>query len=63
MRGGGLEVVVTLSDRKIQPQKGFLDFSENRIDPQTGTMRVRAVLANPDSVLTPGLFGRVFYCL
>lgn len=57
--GGGLEVVVTLSDEKIPPQKGYLDFSENRIDPQTGTMRVRAVLPNPDSVLTPGLFGRV----
>ncbi len=57
--GGGLEVKVTLSDAKIPPQTGVLDFSENRIDPATGTMRVRAVLLNPDSVLTPGLFGRV----
>lgn len=57
--GGGLEVIVTLSDAKIPAQKGVLDFSENRIDPETGTMRVRAVLENPDGVLTPGLFGRV----
>ncbi|MGR3782046.1 MAG: efflux RND transporter periplasmic adaptor subunit [Albimonas sp.] len=57
--GGGLEVAVTLSDRSIEPQPGVLDFSENRIDPRTGTMRMRAVLANPDGVLTPGLFGRV----
>ena len=57
--GGGLEVVVTLSDDKIPPQTGMLDFSENRIDPETGTMRVRAVLPNADGVLTPGLFGRV----
>ncbi len=57
--GGGLEVMVTLSDEKIPAQKGILDFSENRIDPETGTMRVRAVLENPDGVLTPGLFGRV----
>lgn len=57
--GGGLEVTVTLSDARIPPLTGILDFSENRIDEETGTMRVRAVLDNPDEVLTPGLFGRV----
>lgn len=57
--GGGLSVTVTLADAKTPPQTGYLDFSENRIDPETGTMRVRAVIANPDGVLTPGLFGRV----
>ncbi|MCB4379169.1 efflux RND transporter periplasmic adaptor subunit [uncultured Tateyamaria sp.] len=57
--GGALEVKVTLSDNKIPPQTGYLDFSENRIDAETGTMRVRAVLENPDELLTPGLFGRV----
>ena len=56
---GGLEVTIVLSDQKIPPQKGFLDFSENRIDEQTGTMRVRAILDNPDRILTPGLFGTV----
>ncbi|MBS9716789.1 efflux RND transporter periplasmic adaptor subunit [Pseudohalocynthiibacter aestuariivivens] len=57
--GGGLEVVVTLSDESIPPISGHLDFSENRIDPATGTMRIRAVLGNAEGVLTPGLFGRV----
>ena len=57
--GGGLEVKVTLSDENIPPQTGVLDFSENRIDRETGTMRIRAVLDNPDELLTPGLFGRV----
>ncbi|MEM7743623.1 MAG: efflux RND transporter periplasmic adaptor subunit [Pseudomonadota bacterium] len=57
--GGGLNVRVTLSDERIPPLSGYLDFSENRIDEQTGTMRVRAVVQNPDGVLTPGLFGRV----
>ncbi|WP_300037605.1 efflux RND transporter periplasmic adaptor subunit [uncultured Roseobacter sp.] len=57
--GGGLEVLVTLSDKSIPPLPGVLDFSENRIDAATGTMRVRAVLDNPDEILTPGLFGRV----
>lgn len=55
----GLEVRVTVSDRTIPVQVGQLDFSENRIDDETGTMRVRAVLSNPAELLTPGLFGRV----
>lgn len=54
-----LQVQVTVADRSIPPQNGILDFSENRIDDETGTMRVRAVLRNPDELLTPGLFGRV----
>lgn len=55
----GLEVRITVSDSRVPPQIGQLDFSENRIDPDTGTMRVRAVLPNPDELLTPGLFGRI----
>jgi len=57
--GGGLEVRITLSDDSIPPMAGRLDFSENRIDEETGTMRVRAVLDNPEGILTPGLFGRI----
>lgn len=57
--GGGLDVTVTLSDPGLGPFTGKLDFSENRIDAATGSMRVRALIANPDGVLTPGLFGRV----
>lgn len=54
---GGLPVVVTLSDGTTH--SGELDFAENRLDQQTGTMRVRAVLPNPDGVMQPGLFGRI----
>ncbi len=57
--GGGLHVVVTLADPEIRPREGVLDFSENRLDAATGSMRVRAVLDSADGVLTPGLFGRV----
>lgn len=56
---GGLEVKVTLSDNALEPRRGVLDFSENRIDDETGSMRVRAIFENPDGVLTPGLFGRI----
>ena len=56
---GALEVQVTLSDQRVPPQTGYLDFSENRIDPASGTMRVRAVLDNPNEIYAPGLFGRI----
>ncbi len=57
--GGGLEVTVRLTDSKEPPVKGKLDFSENRLDAATGTMRVRARFDNPKFILQPGLFGRV----
>ncbi|WP_339951970.1 efflux RND transporter periplasmic adaptor subunit [uncultured Albimonas sp.] len=57
--GGGLKVKVTLSDPKVPAREGVLDFSENRLDRETGSMRVRAVLDNADMALAPGLFGRV----
>jgi membrane fusion protein, multidrug efflux system len=56
---GGLEVAVYLSDNKMKPLTGRLDFGENRIDNASGTMRLRAQLPNPDLLLQPGLFGRV----
>ncbi|MDJ0942413.1 MAG: efflux RND transporter periplasmic adaptor subunit [Kiloniellales bacterium] len=57
--GGGLKVEIRLSDDREAPFEGTLDFSENRIDPDSGTMRVRALVPNPGLVLQPGLFGRV----
>jgi RND family efflux transporter MFP subunit len=57
--GGGVEVEVTISDRTEKPFKGKLDYAENRIDNETGTMRVRARFDNPKLILQPGLFGRV----
>jgi multidrug efflux system membrane fusion protein len=57
--GGGLDVTVQIADQTQRLFKGKLDFAENRVDNETGTMRVRARFANPDLVLQPGLFGRV----
>jgi RND family efflux transporter MFP subunit len=52
-------VYLALADEKGFPHKGYTDFVDNRLDPNTGTMRVRAIFPNPDLTLTPGLFGRV----
>jgi RND family efflux transporter MFP subunit len=49
--------LVTDGDRF--PYEGVLDFAENKVDPETGTIRVRGVFANTDRRLTPGLFARV----
>lgn len=57
--GAMLDVYVTIADSTEKPFKGKLDFAENRVDQETGTMRVRARFDNPNFVLQPGLFGRV----
>ena len=36
-----------------------MDFVDNVIDRSTGTIRGRAVFANPNGVFTPGMFARV----
>ena len=38
---------------------GHVDFIDNKINANTGTIQARAVLDNADSSLTPGLFARV----
>ncbi|CAN5409994.1 efflux RND transporter periplasmic adaptor subunit [soil metagenome] len=55
---GGL-VEVRLQDETGYRWKGRLDFTDNGVDPRSGTIRGRAVIANPDGVLTPGLFGNM----
>ena len=53
------EVLVSLSDEKEAKRVGFLDFVDNRIDQESGTIRGRAVFPNDDLLLLPGLFGRI----
>ena len=52
-------VLVGLADEEGFPHKGEMDFVDNALNPETGTIRARAVLANPDGIFTPGLFARV----
>ncbi|MFY9479810.1 MAG: efflux RND transporter periplasmic adaptor subunit [Pseudomonadota bacterium] len=41
------------------PYEGKVNFLDNHVDPETGTIRARAILPNPDRRLTPGMFARV----
>src|SRR5207248_6396387 len=38
---------------------GVIDFVDNQVDPNTGTVRMRGRFANGAGVLTPGLFARI----
>jgi len=53
------EVLMGLADERGYTRRGELDFEDNRIDPSTGTLRVRAVFSNTDRLLSPGLFVRI----
>ncbi|MDG3006709.1 efflux RND transporter periplasmic adaptor subunit [Paludisphaera mucosa] len=52
-------VEIGLSDEKEYRHKGLVDFTDNRVDLNTGTLRFRARLDNPTGLFTPGLFVRV----
>ena len=58
-RDVGLPVNVGLANETGFPHAGKLDFVDNQLNPQTGTIRARAVLQNKDGQFTPGLFARV----
>jgi RND family efflux transporter MFP subunit len=52
-------VLVGLADEPGFPHAGVMVFQDNEVDPQTGTIRIRAKLDNHDRAFTPGLFARV----
>ncbi len=52
-------VQIGLADEEGFPHPGTMNFVDNQVNPQTGTIRARAVLPNKDGQFTPGLFARV----
>ena len=52
-------VHVALPDESDFPHEGRMDWIDNELDHGTGTLRGRAVLANPQFRFSPGQFGRV----
>jgi multidrug efflux system membrane fusion protein len=59
-RSAGVDpVYMGLADEKDFPHAGRLNFVDNQVDRKTGTIRARAVFANPDGIFTPGLFVRI----
>jgi RND family efflux transporter MFP subunit len=58
-RNARLPVYLGLANESGFPHEGRLDFVDNQVDPNTGTIRTRAVFSNRSRALTPGLFARV----
>ncbi len=56
---GKTPVFAKLTNEKDFVHRGYLDFFDTGIGPETGSMRFRAVFPNPDMILVPGLFARV----
>lgn len=55
----GARVDIKLQDEAGYNWHGTLDFTDNGLDPDSGTIRARAVVRNPDNFLTPGMFGNM----
>jgi RND family efflux transporter MFP subunit len=58
-RGTPNPVRIALADEKEFSHEGKMDFVDNRLDPETATLRGRALIDNSDGLLTPGLFVRL----
>jgi RND family efflux transporter MFP subunit len=62
---GEIKIGVELADETEYPHEATINFSDNKLDPNTGTLRVRAVIANPHvknsrrRMFRPGLFVKV----
>lgn len=59
IRDKSTAVWARLPDDAGWPYQGTMNFVDNRLELGSGTIRVRAVLPNPDLFITPGQFGRV----
>lgn len=53
------QVKVLLANGDVYNQTGIVDFSDVRINTQTGTSEMKAEIANPDALLRPGQFVRI----
>ena len=54
-----IRALMALADETEFTREGYVDFVDNRVDPATGTLRARALFANPNYELTPGLSARL----
>lgn len=52
-------VEIRLQDESEYRWKGRVDFLDNALDRSSGTIRLRAVVDNPDGFIVPGMFGQL----
>jgi RND family efflux transporter MFP subunit len=56
---GRIPVELQLADEPDFPHRGYLESFDNRLDPNTGSILLRAVFPNADGRVVPGLFARI----
>jgi len=56
---GKLVARISFGDGETYDREGYVDFTDNSVDLQTGTIRARAVVPNPENRLRPGQFVRI----
>jgi len=56
---GQIPVELQLADEDGYPHQGHIESFDNRLDPQTGSIVLRAVFPNSQGRIVPGLFARI----
>jgi RND family efflux transporter MFP subunit len=56
---GKIPVELQLADESEFPHQGYIESFDNRLDPDTGSILLRAVFPNDDGRIVPGLFARI----
>lgn len=56
---GRIPVELQLADESGYPRRGYIESTDNRVNPETGSLILRMVFPNHDHALIPGLFARV----
>jgi multidrug efflux system membrane fusion protein len=59
VEGTAVPIDMAIGSAKTFDFQGTIDFVSNQLDPNTGTIRVRAVFPNKDAYLAAGMFGRI----
>src|SRR5205809_1570418 len=56
---GKIPVELQLADEQDFPHRGYIESFDNHLDPNTGSILLRAVFPNADGRVVPGLFARI----
>ena len=56
---GRTPIELQLADETGFPHRGHIESFDNRVDPNTGSILLRAVFSNDDGRIVPGLFARI----
>ncbi len=56
---GKVPVELQLADETGYPRRGYIESFDNRVDPTSGSILLRAVFPNGEGLIVPGLFARI----